>query len=300
MHRNLLTLGLITALTLGFFVHGCADDDTTDPDGYTPSAGATISDHITVQAFTGVAQSHVDALRDGLTHVASLYPISTRLHVVLFMTESYGANTIADNLCQTLYAGSACARRADFVENVHGSAEHGQQATRFLDGKAVVYFRIGPDEENANLLRAVSMHEYFHIYQDEHSQKAGNPDLPGWFDEGTASYIGWSLGDARGWTNADHDEWETLSAKLASHRRQVASEDLELTPTYGEDGLYALGALAIDYLLTERAVPPATLFTQIARDTKEAGFDAAFEMNIGLSLPDFVDAFNSSLEDTSP
>ncbi len=123
----------------------------------------------------------------------------------------------------------------------------------------------------------------------------GGDGLDGSVRSSNAAYTGWSHADAKGWTNDRHDEWEDLEKKRASYRSLVASEGLELTPDFGEDGVYALGVLAVDYLLETRNVAPEALFTTLTRDAKDAGFEAAFERNIGLTVSDFVDAFNAHL-----
>jgi hypothetical protein len=164
-----------------------------------------------------------------------------------------------------------------------------------------VYDARNPGRDGAALLA----HEYFHLVQanligsrDLFRTKSGDPQtakgFPAWFAEGTAEFVGYSVGALS--QNASY--WEGRSTALsyappgeATNRNSIADYEIRTccgngTPTYP----YNIGHVATEYIVA--SVGFQKLLDIFVDFGKSNDFEKSFESVTGISKQVFYDKFD--------
>ena len=146
----------------------------------------------------------------------------------------------------------------------------------------------------------VTMHEYFHAYQQahihtyDHDERASLMIVNPWWSEGGAEYMAQLLYSEQPGINNNYLE-QRMTWKMQSKNDLLENELISNIP-YGERAYiaYDLGAWSIAYLIS--IVGLDTYRVDFYNDLNEYGWEESFNINFNMTSDDFLASFHEFLD----
>ena len=219
-------------------------------------------------------------------------PISTFLEVIAF-DGSFVYQTYLDNG----YTRREATDRMNHFDDTTASAFGGSATNTFNAGKIIKSLS---SKEDVMGIKQTIGHEFFHSVQERKMQFVAEPSgkqVPQWFIEGSATFIGLQTASKLGWIDSDY---LTYGRKWAIDRiknsditnRSLLIDAISNTGKSDDIDPYGIGAIAVEFLISNIGM---IRYMAIYEPPFES-FSKSFKNACGVNLTDFYTMFEEIRE----